>query len=185
MSFTESERQTLLDTAWAAIQQGLSTGRPMLVNTADYAPALHVEQASFVTLMHHQRLRGCIGSLQATLPLIVDVAQHAYAAAFQDPRFPPVQADELAQLRLHISVLNPPRPLFVSSEAELWVALRPGEDGVILQEGTHRSTFLPSVWDSLPAPVEFMRHLKQKAGLPPDYWSDSIKVWRYTTESVG
>jgi AmmeMemoRadiSam system protein A len=184
MSFTKHEHDTLLDIAWASIQHGLNTQQPLPVNAADYAAALQVEQASFVTLTHNGQLRGCIGSLQATLPLIVDVAQHAYAAAFQDPRFPSLQADELAQLSLHISVLNPPRPLLVHSEAELWTALRPGEDGVILQEGTHRSTFLPSVWDRLPAPVEFMRHLKQKAGLPPDYWSDSIKVWRYTTESV-
>ena len=69
------------------------------------------------------------------------------------------------------------------SESSLLAALRPGIDGLILQDQAYRSTFLPSVWESLPEPAQFLGHLKLKAGLSADYWSSSMRIWRYTTES--
>ena len=93
--------------------------------------------------------------------------------------------DELDGLEIHVSVLSPPVALAVSSEEDLVRRLRPGIDGLILDDGLHRGTFLPSVWESLPRPAQFVGQLKLKAGLPIAYWSDRIQVSRYTTESFG
>jgi len=118
---------------------------------------------------------------------VQDVAHNAYAAAFSDPRFPPLAALELELegLDLHISILSPPEPMQFVSEGDLLNQLRPGEDGLILRAGVRRGTFLPSVWESLPQPQAFLQHLKMKAGLAPDFWSDEVRVERYTTEAFG
>jgi AmmeMemoRadiSam system protein A len=129
-------------------------------------------------------LRGCIGTLQAFRPLVEDVAHNAYAAAFHDPRFPRLSAKEYAQLHYHISILSTPEPVKFKDEQDLLAQLRPGIDGLVLEEGLYRGTFLPQVWESLPEPKTFLRHLKQKAGLHPDYWSTTIKVQRYTVEEI-
>jgi len=179
----EEERELLHKVARASIEHGLRTGRPLAVDTARYPPPLREPGASFVTLNEHGQLRGCIGSLEAIRPLVEDVAHNAYAAAFSDPRFPPLRASELPDLDLHISVLSPATPMQFDSEQDLIRQLRPGVDGLVLEDGYHRGTFLPAVWESLPEPREFLQHLKLKAGLPPDYWSDTIRVSRYVTES--
>ena len=114
-----------------------------------------------------------------------DVAENAFAAAFRDPRFPPLRPDEYPRLEYHISILNPPEPMTVTSEADLLQQLRPGVDGLVLIEGARRATFLPSVWEQLPDPRQFLAHLKMKAGLPADYWSDSLRFERYTVEEFG
>jgi AmmeMemoRadiSam system protein A len=153
------------------------------VEPADYAPALQASRAAFVTLHQHGQLRGCIGHLEAVQPLVQDVAENAFAAAFRDPRFPPVGASELDALHIEISVLTPPQPMQFSSEADLLAQIEPGRDGLILVEGRARGTFLPSVWASLPQPEAFLRHLKLKAGLPQGHWSPEIRISRYRTES--
>jgi AmmeMemoRadiSam system protein A len=112
-----------------------------------------------------------------------DVAHNAYAAAFMDPRFLAVTEDELENLEIHISVLTPAVAMTFDSEEDLLKQIRPGIDGLVLEDGRHRGTFLPAVWESLPDVKSFLQHLKQKAGLPDNYWSDSLKVSRYTTES--
>ena len=183
MRFNADERALLNEIALASIQQGLQTSRPARVNQAALPEKLRQPGAAFVTLNRNGQLRGCIGSLEARRPLAEDVAENAFAAAFRDPRFPPLQANEQAGLSVHISVLGQPEPMQFDSEADLLRQLRPGKDGLILEDGHHRGTFLPSVWESLPRAEDFLRHLKQKAGLPPDYWSDSIRVSRYGTES--
>jgi AmmeMemoRadiSam system protein A len=131
----------------------------------------------------HGELRGCIGSLEAYRPLVEDVAHNAYAAAFSDPRFTPLSETELIDVEFHISVLTPAAPMHFESEADLLSQLRPGIDGLVLEDAGHRGTFLPSVWESLPDAAQFLQHLKMKAGLPADYWSDNLKVSRYTSES--
>jgi len=176
--------KALLDVARDAIRAGLRTGRPWLPDCLGYPEALRARRSAFVTLRRHSELRGCVGGLEAVQPLVVDVAAHAFAAAFRDPRFPPLEERELAGLDLHISVLNPPEPLAFGSEEELLAVLRPGVDGLILQEGPRRGTFLPAVWESVADPREFLRELKRKAGLPPDHWSEAIRVQRYTVETV-
>ena len=189
MPLTEEHRKILKLVAHQAIAYGLehngTTGHmaEMPINTVDYADTLQAIRATFVTLNLHQNLRGCIGTLEARLPLVADVAHNAHAAAFFDPRFPPVTLPELGDLNIHISILSPAEAMQFDSEADLIRQIRPDIDGLILEDGYQRGTFLPSVWESLKSPEEFLRHLKNKAGLPSDYWSDNLKVSRYTTES--
>lgn len=182
---SDADRQILLELAVASIRHGLDRGQPLTPDPAPYSPSLTVPRATFVTLHMDGELRGCIGALEPVRPLVQDVAHNAYAAAFEDPRFRPVRADELDRITVEISILSPAMPLQVQSESDLLAQLRPGVDGLIMAEGPRRGTFLPSVWESLPRPEDFLRHLKHKAGLPADYWSDTLKVWRYTTESFG
>jgi len=184
MSLTKEQAKTLLQVAKESIQQGLDKNQPLSVVLSDYTEELQENRASFVTLEIHQQLRGCIGTLWAYQPLIRDVAYHAYAAAFSDPRFPKLTREEFPLLDIHISILSLPSPISFESEEHLIEQLRSGIDGLILTEGAHKGTFLPSVWESLSNPNDFISHLKQKAGLSPNYWSDTIKVERYTTESI-
>ena len=178
-----AERRTLLDLARSSIRHGLSHHRPQPVEPLDFPAALRASRAVFVTLSRDGQLRGCIGHLEACQPLVQDVAENAYAAAFRDPRFPPLTPDEFEEIAIHVSVLTVPEPLEIASEDDLITRLRPGVDGLILEDGLHRGTFLPAVWDSLPRPAQFVGQLKLKAGLPLGYWSDRIRVSRYTTES--
>jgi len=138
--------------------------------------------ATFVTLTLHGQLRGCIGSLEAHRSLYDDVTRNARAAAFGDPRFPPLTADELPAVRIEVSVLTVPQPLQFSSEADALRRLRPGIDGVIFQYGSRQATFLPQVWEQLPEPHEFMAHLKQKAGLPADLRVDGVRLAVFQVE---
>jgi len=155
-----SERQPVPDAAW-----------------------LHQNGACFVTLHKHGVLRGCIGSLVAYRPLGEDVVANAIAAAFHDPRFPPLSSDEFGEIDIEISLLSRPEPVRVADEAALITQLRPGVDGVILEYGAHRSTFLPQVWEQLPEPALFLAHLKQKGGLPADFWHPEMRVSRYTVQA--
>jgi uncharacterized protein len=184
MSLTKEEGETLLQVARQSIEFGLDKGKPLLVEARDYVEALRPVRATFVTLEIQNNLRGCIGTLVASYPLVTDVAYHAYAAAFSDPRFPKLQDHELPLLDVHISILNEAEPMSFDSEADLIGQLRPGVDGLILSDGPYRGTFLPSVWESLTEPQAFFQHLKQKAGLPPNHWSKTLKVERYTVESI-
>jgi AmmeMemoRadiSam system protein A len=138
--------------------------------------------ATFVTLRSEGDLRGCIGTVEAWRPLADDVRANAVAAAFRDPRFPPVQGHELTRISIEVSVLNPSEPLAASREEAVASTLRPGIDGVVLQFARHRATFLPQVWEQLPHPHDFLRALKRKAGLVEDFWSDDMLVSRYTVE---
>ncbi len=182
---SSEDRATLLRVARQSIHHGLRNGRELLVNPADFAESLRHVRATFVTLQIASNLRGCIGTLEARAPLVVDTAEHAFAAAFEDPRFPPLSDAEFPCLDIHISVLSPAEPITFEHEDELLAQLRPGVDGLILRVGQRRATFLPSVWESLSKPRDFLAHLKQKAGLSPDFWSDHVEADRYTTESFG
>lgn len=187
MSFidlTEEEKQQLRETARQSIDYGLKHDQPLPVTVEDYSPLLQQQAATFVTLNLYGQLRGCIGTLQAYQPLIKDVAQHAYDAAFRDRRFSPVTEREAPDLDIHISILTPDEPIEAESEAELLSRLRPGIDGLILKDGLHQATFLPSVWEQLPEPEEFLAHLKIKAGLARNHWSETIEFSRYQTVSV-
>jgi AmmeMemoRadiSam system protein A len=184
MSLNKECQQRLLGLAKSSIQHGLQTGKPLKINLADYPPELIGQRATFVTLHSHHQLRGCIGVLKAVRPLAEDVVENAFSAAFKDSRFPPLSADEAKDLEIHLSILTPTEPLPFTSEQDLIAQLQPGIDGVILEEGCRRGTFLPSVWKTLPKPEQFLRHLKQKAGLPADYWSNKIHIYRYRTEMI-
>jgi len=178
----KEQRQQLHDIAYQSIKHGLSSGRALTVDLTKLDAALQTKRATFVTLNKHGQLRGCIGMLEPVRPLAEDVAHNAFAAAFSDPRFPPLQENELEQLDIHISILTTPEEMTFDTEDELITQLRPGIDGLIMEEGRHRGTFLPSVWESLPDPREFLQHLKLKSGLSTNYWSDSIRIQRYMVE---
>ncbi len=180
----KTEHQTLLlKIARDALSKGLTGEKATPLE--DIPVELMEERATFVTIEIGGHLRGCIGMLEACRPLAEDVEHNACAAAFNDPRFPPVSREEFDSLEIHISVLSPPEELSFSSEADLLGQIRPGIDGLILQEGFRRGTFLPSVWEELSEKETFLAHLKMKAGLPDTYWSESLRVFRYTAEYFG
>jgi MEMO1 family protein len=148
-------------------------------------PALPRAGATFVTL-HDGRgaLRGCIGSLTATRPLDEDVRRNAAAAAFADPRFPPLRPEEWPALQVEVSLLEPAERLpSAATEKEALAQLEPGRDGLIFEWRGHRATFLPQVWEQLPEPSAFMAALKRKAGLAPDFWAADVQLSRYRVRS--
>ena len=181
----QEARRHLLDIAARSIRHGVAKGRACAVDLDRLPPALGERRATFVTLHAKGRLRGCIGSLEAKRPLAADVAHNAHAAASADPRFSPVRKDELDGIGIKVSVLSPPVPMQVGSEGDLVARLRPGVDGLILQDGDRRATYLPSVWEGIPEPESFVRELAKKAGWAAGHWSDAVRVWRYTTEEFG
>jgi len=184
MLLNKTQQQPLLALAQASIAYGLEHGRAVPVNLDEYARELKVLRATFVTLEIKQQLRGCVGMLEPIRPLVVDIAENAVAAAFQDPRFPPLSTSEYPQLEIYLSILGPTELMQFDSEADLIAQLRPHIDGLIIQDGSYRGTFLPSVWASLTEPDAFLQHLKQKAGLPYDYWSNTLTVSRYQCQII-
>jgi AmmeMemoRadiSam system protein A len=168
----------LLPIARAAIENELNIPR----RADESAPWLAEHGACFVTLTQSGELRGCIGTLEAHRPLLHDVKSNAVSAALHDPRFSPLEADELGRTRVEVSLLSIPQAMTFSSEDDALAQLRPEVDGVIFQYGPYRSTFLPQVWEQLPAPRDFMARLKHKAGLPGHFWAENIKLSRYTVQ---
>ncbi|MDP1531775.1 MAG: AmmeMemoRadiSam system protein A [Rhodoferax sp.] len=170
----------LLQIARTAISNALGRAVALPEPISEAADVLQAPGASFVTLNQHGQLRGCIGSLQAHRPLIQDIQANAVAAALHDPRFTPLTLSELDITTVEVSVLSAMQPLPFTSEADALALLRPGVDGVVFEFGRYRSTFLPQVWEQLPKPRQFMAHLKQKAGLAPDFWAPGVRLQRYT-----
>ena len=166
--------------ARAAIARHLGIAFESPPSDADW---LHAPGASFVTLHRGEELRGCIGSLVARRPLAEDIRDNAVNAAFHDPRFPPLAANEFDEVDIEVSLLSAPEPLHFSSREELVAMLRPGVDGLILSCNGRRGTFLPQVWRQLPDADAFLRHLNLKAGLPADFWSPEIEISRYGVEA--
>ena len=151
-------------------------------SSATDAAWLRVPGASFVTLKLDGELRGCIGTIDAHRPLAEDVARNARAAAYRDPRFPPVSAAELPRLEVEVSLLTPREPLPVTSEADALSKIRPGVDGLAIEFNGASATFLPQVWESLPEPDAFLDALRRKAGLPARFWHPDMRLSRYTVE---
>lgn len=150
-----------------------------LVPLSALPPALAATGATFVTLRQAGDLRGCIGTVSAWRPLGEDVRANALGAAFHDPRFPPLVPRELDATSIEVSLLGPQEPLAVACEDDALRLLRPGIDGVVLTCGRRRATFLPQVWEQLPEPRSFLAALKQKAGLPGEFWSAELRLARY------
>jgi hypothetical protein len=173
---TETPGDVLIPIARSAIGGVLGLG----FDTREDHHFLHEVGATFVTLTRRGRLRGCIGTLQAHRRLLEDVKANAKAAAFLDPRFEPLTATELRTTRIEVSLLTAPESIGFASQDEAIAQLRPGIDGVILEYGANRGTFLPQVWEQLPDPRIFFAHLKQKAGLDPEFWAEGVRLSRYT-----
>jgi len=169
----------LLQIARASISEALGTGSR--VQDVD-EPWLKEWRASFVTLQLGEELRGCVGTLEAQRPLADDVAENARAAAFQDTRFKPLAREEFSRTDIEVSLLSAPKRLLFEDHADLIAQLRPGVDGIILEQGDgeKRATFLPQVWEGLPDPEQFIAHLKQKAGIPQNASTGQCRVKRYT-----
>lgn len=175
----------LLGLAKRSIEHALASGGPAPLNLDAVPAPLRETGACFVTLNKAGRLRGCIGSPEARQPLARDVSENAYRAAFRDPRFAPLAADEADALNIHISVLSAARPMTFSDEADLLAQLRPGRDGLIIGDKGRRALFLPSVWAQLPDPHMFLNHLRAKAGLAADHWSATFEALRFVAPETG
>lgn len=182
-SLSSEERQQLLLLAKQALEAAVKGQSLPALDLDSLPPRLRELGASFVTLTIQGELRGCIGALEAYLPLAEDVREHAMAAALHDYRFPAVSPQELPQIAVEISCLTPARLLAYQHPDELLDRLRPGIDGVVLKDGQHRATFLPQVWEKLPDPRDFLDHLCMKLGANPGYWRiKRMEVYTYQVE---
>lgn len=182
---TADERRQLLAAAHGALEHAVRTGQPPEVAVESYPMALQAVRKTFVTLEIDGALRGCIGSVQATAPLVRDVATNTWKSAMQDPRFGPLTAAELPRVTVTVSILSHNRPMAFTGEADLLRQLRPGVDGLIIQDCGRGALFLPKVWEVLPDKSLFLRHLKAKAGLDPDVDSRTLHAFCFTTETFG
>ncbi len=169
-NYAAQERGFLLDLARKTLTCVASNGSPSEVNAGDVSPKLSETKACFVTLTENGMLRGCIGHILPQEPLCQAVEDNAQNAARRDPRFLPVQSDEVSKIKIEISVLTEPQPLRFTSPEDLLNKLQPYEDGVLLQIGSHGATFLPQVWAQIPDKVEFLNQLSRKAGCAPSAW---------------
>jgi AmmeMemoRadiSam system protein A len=183
MALTPQDRENLLKLARETIAGHARKQRMPEVDLDAVSEDLQRDAACFVTLTRRGQLRGCIGSLEARQPLVLDVRDNAIGAAFRDPRFPPVSAEELDDLHVEISVLSHPEPLAYDGPDDLIAKLRPEIDGVVIERGWNRATFLPQVWEKVPDPREFLQHLCLKAYLPADaYRRPGLDVYTYPVE---
>lgn len=183
LPLTDQQKQSLLQVAATFTALSANNQQMQQIFLGGVMPRLQSPGASFVTLTKAGQLRGCLGTLQAYRPLISDVAAQAFQTARSDPRFPQVQRSEIPSLVLEVAVLSAPEQISFSDEADLVSQLKPGEDGLILQDEGNSGTFLPKVWESIPEPDAFLKQLKQKAGLPMDHWSETLRVMRYRTDA--
>jgi AmmeMemoRadiSam system protein A len=169
---TINERSLLLEQARFSVESGAYNHPLKPIHLDDFPQKLRELGVTFVTLTLDQKLRGCVGALEAYQPLVEDVREHALAAAIKDFRFPPVQPNELDKISIEISRLTPPMPLDYEGPDDLLSKLRPEIDGVVVIDETRRATFLPQVWQKLPSAVTFLEHLCQKMGAPPNLWRE-------------
>ncbi|WMN89016.1 AmmeMemoRadiSam system protein A [Vibrio parahaemolyticus] len=180
---TQEAKTRLLQMVWQVLDEALRGNGLKLPPEPDLKELLK-PAACFVTLQHHGKLRGCIGSLEANEPLWLNVCKNAYASGFQDSRFLPLTLSDRSGLNVDISVLSNLKPLTNHGEATLLATLRPGIDGLLLEDEWHRAVFLPSVWEVLPTPEQFVRALKRKGGWPETYWDEDIVIHRFTTSVI-
>ena len=185
VDLSAEEQTRLLDIARQSIVLGLDSGTALRLDVAQLEANLRLDSAVFVTLTLAGSLRGCIGSLQTSAPLAQAVANSAFCAAFRDRRFAQVQAGEIENLRIEVSVLSTMELIAVNSRQALLDNLQPDVDGLLMEDQGHRSTFLPKVWEKITTPNEFVGQLMQKAGLAAEHWSSTIRFYRYHSTSFG
>ncbi len=180
---SEDEKSFLLKLARQSIENHLKNEPPPKLVMEKLSDPLLEEGASFVTLTYQGYLRGCVGALEPYQSLAEDVREHAIAAAFEDYRFPPVQAGEIKDIEIEISYLTRPILLEYTDPYELLKILRPNIDGVVIRDGIRRATFLPQVWEKISDPEEFLEHLCMKMGASPDTWRrKKLEVLTYQVE---
>ena len=180
---SETDKIELLRIARAAISSAVNGQPPEKLNLSTFSTELQADGASFVTLMKSGKLRGCIGALEAYQPLVLDVQEHAIAAAQDDYRFPPVLFNEIEFLKIEISHLTPLHKMDYKDNNDLIHKLRPGIDGVLIKDGARRATFLPQVWGQITDGKEFLSHLCIKMGAQPELWQKKhLDVFVYQVE---
>ena len=180
------QRAFLLELARQVIALGVRNGSAPTIQVNNVPPPLRSTRAAFVTVTLDGKLRGCIGSVQPQRALVDDVATNAYKAAFEDKRFAPLTPAELPKIGVSVSVLSCQAPIVMESEADLLAQLRPRVDGLVIRDEKLKkgALFLPHVWEGIAKPENFLRRLKEKAGLPADHWSPDFKAWRFIAEHI-
>lgn len=171
----------LLDSADAAILEGLAGHSPEIIPLQELPDAFRRTLGSFVTLHVDDELNGCIGNVEGIEPLGHAVPRLAWSAAFADPRLPGLQPSERDRLTIEISLLSPLSALAADSYAALVANVQPGTDGVVVRAGRRQGLFLPSVWAQLSDAEAFVGQLFRKAGLVAGSWSTITQVYRFTT----
>ncbi len=172
---------TLPGIARSSIRHGLSHGAPEAIAHCDYPAPLREKLASFVTLRQGGDLRGCVGTTYAIRPLAEDLAHNAFLSAFKDPRFVPLAASEFAATAIEVSVLSSPEPIQFTDQDDLAERLVPSRDGLILEHEGGSGLFLPQLWQTFTDACLFLRHLKDKAGLPPRPLGPNVRALRFET----
>ena len=181
VDLSADEQARLLEIARQSILDGLQTGKALQLDLGRLSDNLLIKSAVFITLTRCGELRGCIGSLQPIDPLAQAVANSAFNAAYRDRRFAKMQAAEVDDLLIEISVLSEMELIEADSRQALLDDLQPGVDGLLLEDQGHRSTFLPKVWEKINSPNDFLVQLLLKAGLSTDHWSGTLRFQRYHT----
>jgi hypothetical protein len=177
----DGERRWLADLARRVIEHEAKAGEPYPLDDDAVPERVRAPGCSFVSIDLPDGPAGCIGSLEPQRSLWRDVAHNARAAAFDDPRYPPIEVEVLADATLTISVLTPLAPV-AGDRDDVERSLRPGVDGIVLAAEGQRGTFLPSVWGKVDDAKGFLDLLLHKAGLAGDPWPTDARVWRYTTD---
>ncbi len=181
---SEREQQILLNLAHQAIVAAVAQDRTHRVELDSLPDRLQQPGASFVTLTRSGLLRGCIGTLKHEFPLAQDVVLRAVSAATDDPRFPPLQTDEIEDTEIEISVLTIPQSLDYNAPDDIPNLLIPGRDGVTIVYGLKKATFLPQVWEKVEGPEHFLTMLCQKAQLSAEAWKrGELEISTYRVES--
>ena len=177
------EQDILLKIARSAIIKAVNGQALEEINLEKCSPILREDGASFVTLTMKERLRGCIGAIEAYQPLILDVQEHAVAAALEDYRFPSVRMSEIQNIQIEISRLSPLQTLEYSNPNDLIEKIRVDVDGVLIKYNGRRATFLPQVWEKVTDKDQFLSQLCLKMGSRADLWrNQKIQVFTYQVE---
>jgi AmmeMemoRadiSam system protein A len=176
------DAEILLDIAELTVATALFGGRPTLPPLEHLPRSLQARVGAFVTLTVAGELNGCIGNVEGIEPIGYAVARLALSAAFGDPRLPALRPVDYPQLTIELSLLSGLSVIAAGSRGDLLRALRPHEDGVVVTAGPRQGLFLPSVWEQLPSPDDFLDHLWIKAGLTPRTWPTDLRAFRFTAE---
>lgn len=181
--YSTQQRSFLLKLARESIKSRLEAKPTPQIEESQIDKELKEIRGVFVTLTINGNLKGCIGHIEPVQELYKDVIQNSMAAAFDDPRFSPLTANELKSVIIEISVLSPPQPLLYKDADDLLQKLTPGRDGVVIKKGFYRATYLPQVWEDLPDKENFLASLCQKAGMDENEWRQGeLEVETYTVE---
>ena len=184
-NYSNAEKQQMLALAKHAIAESFSHAHTsQFPHETSLPEPLKADRACFVTLTKYHKLRGCIGTLMPTLPLYKEIVRNAHAAAFDDPRFPPLTKDEMPEIHIEISVLTVPTVFSYHTKEQLLQHLEKTKPGVILTKHSHRATFLPQVWDDIPDPKIFVQELCHKANLPKDAWEQAAAIELYQVDKI-